>query len=348
MIEIKNLYKTYDSGGQKVEALQGLDVRIEKGEIFGFIGLSGAGKTSLVRCMSGLETATSGEIWIDGVDMTKLSGAALRALRKKLGMVFQHFNLLMNATVFENVAFPLAIAKKPKTYRREKVRELLEVVGLSDKIDAYPSQLSGGQKQRVGIARALASNPSVLLCDEATSALDPQTTRSILLLLKELNKKLGLTIVIITHEMQVIKSICSHAAVMDDGIIIEKGSVFDIFANPQNEITRDFVAATSHLHKINDLLEEQSPVIQLKENQVLAHFSYQGRNTVDPLISTASTRFKIKLNIIFGDVDIIQDTPIGGLIIILEGEGNTIQETIDWFKEKGVTVEILRRGDTYG
>jgi D-methionine transport system ATP-binding protein len=227
---------------------------------------------------------------------------------------------------------------------QKRVQELLELVGLEEKEHNYPSQLSGGQKQRVGIARALASNPSILLCDEATSALDPQTTQSILGLLQELNKKLGLTIVIITHEMHVIKSICSHAVVMEKGHIVERGSIFDIFSNPQQPVTKDFIATTSSLHKINDLLNENAPLVQLKPNQVLAHFSYVGRNTVDALISKASIRFNIKINIIFGDLDLIQDTPVGGLINILEGEPELIRDTIRWFSEQGVRVEEIKHG----
>ena len=303
-----------------VHAVKNVSLSIDEGDIFGVIGFSGAGKSTLVRCINLLERPDRGQVFVDGVDLTTLAEAELRKARKKIGMIFQHFNLFRSRTVGENVAFSLKYSGMSKEAIAKRVKELLELVGLSDKEHAYPSQLSGGQKQRVGIARALSSNPTVLLCDEATSALDPQTTRSILSLLRELNKKLDLTIVIITHEMQVIKSICSHAAVMDQGEIIEQGSVFDIFAGAKNEITKSFVAATSHLYKIWDLLEEQSPVTTLTRDQLLVRFSYQGHNTADPLISSAATRFNVKLNIIFGDVDIIQHTPIGGLIIIMEGE----------------------------
>jgi D-methionine transport system ATP-binding protein len=260
-------------------------------------------------------------------------------------MVFQHFNLFRSRTVAGNIAFPLKRSRQDGGGNVEaRVKELLDLVKLSDKINAYPSQLSGGQKQRVGIARALASNPSILLCDEATSALDPQTTQSILALLRELNKKLGITIVIVTHEMQVIKSICSHAAIMDSGEVVEQGSVFDIFSNPDKQITRDFIATTSHLNKINDLLEEDTPITRLGPNQILARFSYSGPNTIEALISTASLRFNIMLNIIFGDLDIIQGKPIGGLIIILEGESDAAEQAMDWFRGKGVKVEVLKHG----
>ncbi|MDR2072994.1 MAG: ATP-binding cassette domain-containing protein [Spirochaetaceae bacterium] len=355
MIQLVNVDKTFhipagassDGKPHTVHAVQNVSLSIEDGDIFGVIGFSGAGKSTLVRCINLLERPDRGQVLVDGEDVTGLPESELRHRRKKIGMIFQHFNLFRSRTVGDNVAFSLKYTGMKKDAIQVRVTELLELVGLSDKEHAYPSQLSGGQKQRVGIARALASNPRVLLCDEATSALDPQTTRSILALLKELNKKLGITIVIITHEMQVIKTICSHAAVMDQGLIVEQGPVFDIFSNPQKQITRDFVAATSHLYKIYDLLEESSPVIKLKPDQLLAHFSYQGRNTVDALISTASIEFNVKLNIIFGDLDIIQDTPIGGLIIIMEGEKGALKRTLEWFTRRAVEVKILQKGEDH-
>ncbi|MDR0600400.1 MAG: methionine ABC transporter ATP-binding protein [Treponema sp.] len=352
MIQLAAVDKTFhippsassDGRAHTVQAVRGVDLSIPEGSIFGIIGFSGAGKSTLVRCINLLERPSRGRVLVDGVDLMKLSEPELRRARKKIGMIFQHFNLFRSRTVGGNVAFSLKYTGMKGEEIRRRVRELLDLVGLADKEHAYPSQLSGGQKQRVGIARALASNPRVLLCDEATSALDPQTTRSILALLKELNKKLGITIVIITHEMQVIKSICGYAAVMDRGEIVERGPVFDIFSRPREEITRNFVAATSHLSKVYDLLEEGSPVAALREGQLLAVFSYRGRNTAEPLISTASTRFNVRLNIIFGDLDIIQDTPIGGLVIIMEGEAAALEATMAWFRERGVRVEILRRG----
>jgi D-methionine transport system ATP-binding protein len=356
MIQLVHVDKTFhipaatssDGKPHKVHAVNDVSLSIDEGNIFGVIGFSGAGKSTLVRCINLLERPDTGQVLVEGEDLMKLSEKALRHERKKIGMIFQHFNLFRSRTVGGNVAFSLKYTGLAKEAIEARVKELLDLVGLSDKAHAYPSQLSGGQKQRVGIARALASNPRVLLCDEATSALDPQTTKSILDLLKELNKKLGLTIIIITHEMQVIKSICSHAAVMDQGKIVEQGPVFDIFSNPQKDITRDFVAATSHLNKIYDLIKEGSPVIKLGKGQLLVHYSYQGRNTVDPLISTASTQFNVKLNIIFGDLDIIQDTPIGGLVIIMEGEAQALENTMHWFTERGVKLEILERGKDDG
>jgi D-methionine transport system ATP-binding protein len=359
MIELKNISKTFRGKNltkdlaQGVHAVRNVNLSIGEGDIFGVIGFSGAGKSTLVRCINLLERPDEGEVIVNGEDLMKLSGNELRLTRKKIGMVFQHFNLFRSRTVAGNIAFPIKYDWQPdgsaggrasRQAVEERVTELLDMVGLADKINAYPSQLSGGQKQRVGIARALASNPSILLCDEATSALDPQTARSILALLKELNRKLGITIVIITHEMRVIKSICSHAAVMDSGEIVEQGSVFDIFSNPEKQITRDFIATTSHLNKINDLLAEDTSLTRLRPNQVLARFSYSGPNTVDALISTSSLRFNVKLNIIFGDLDIIQEKPIGGLIVILEGEKDAREKTMKWFRSKGVLVEVLKHG----
>jgi len=354
MIRLISIDKTFriprkhTSGEAKssiVHAVKDVTLSIEKRDIFGVIGSSGAGKSTLVRCVNMLERPDKGRVIIDGVDLTALSAAQLRKSRKKIGMIFQHFNLFRSRSVWGNVAFPLKYCGMKKEAIDERVKELLELVGLRDKENVYPSQLSGGQKQRVAIARALATNPDVLLCDEATSALDPQTTHSILALLKELNKKLGITVVIITHEMQAIKSICENVAVMDGGEIIEQGSVFDIFANPKKEITRDIVAADSHIGKIQSLIKEQSPIAKLNQSQILAHFSYNGRNTVAPLISTASKQFNVSLNIIFGDLDIIQDAPVGELIVRMEGKETDMENTQKWFIENGVSIKILDRGN---
>jgi D-methionine transport system ATP-binding protein len=277
-------------------------------------------------------------------NLTEFSAGELRAAREDIGMIFQHFNLFRSRTVHENIAFPLKYRGLSRTEIAGRVHELLELVDLGDKEHAYPSQLSGGQKQRVGIARALASKPSILLCDEATSALDPQTTQSILALLKDLNKKLGLTIVIITHEMNVVNTICDRAAVMDNGKVVECGSVFDIFSNPHHQITKDFTATTSNLHKIYNLIKEDSPLVRLTPNQILARFSYSGKNTVEALISTASILFNVKINIIFGDLDIIQDTPVGGLINIIDGESANVEKAVQWVRDKGVLVEVLKHG----
>ena len=242
MIKLSHIEKTYDSPSGPVKALKGIDLEIARGEIFGIIGLSGAGKSTLVRCINMLERPTAGQVFVDGKELTKLTSSELREARKDIGMIFQHFNLLSSATVYENIAFPLKLAGVSAAKIEEKVRPLLKLVGLESKADQYPSQLSGGQKQRVGIARALASEPKVLLCDEATSALDPQTTKAILELIRDINRKLQLTVVVITHEMQVVKDICDKVAVIDKGVIAEQGSVIDIFTNPQQPITKEFIS----------------------------------------------------------------------------------------------------------
>jgi D-methionine transport system ATP-binding protein len=247
MIQLVNVEKTYYSKAGNIEALKKTNLEIRDGEIFGIIGLSGAGKSTLIRCINMLEVPTGGQVFVDGQEMTALSGAALRKARQKIGMIFQHFNLLSSRTVEENVAFPLEIQGMPKAQIRARVDELLKLVQLDARKDYYPSQLSGGQKQRVGIARALASNPKVLLSDEATSALDPQTTQSILSLLKDINKKLNLTIVLITHQMEVVKEICDRVAVIENGTILEEGSMYSVFTNPQSDTTKEFVKTVNDI-----------------------------------------------------------------------------------------------------
>ncbi|MFP3090920.1 ATP-binding cassette domain-containing protein [Treponema sp. TIM-1] len=343
MIRLTQVSKTF-YGKNRVSAVKDVSLMVGEGEIFGVIGFSGAGKSTLVRCINMLERPDSGEVLINQQDLMKFSPRELRRARKNIGMIFQHFNLFQSRTVAENITYPLRYRGLSPGAIAQRLGELLTLVDLADKEHAYPSQLSGGQKQRVGIARALATNPSILLCDEVTSALDPQTTQSILGLLKDLNKKLGLTIVLITHEMNVVKSICTRVAVMEKGEIIECGSIFDVFSNPSQRITRDFIATTSNLYKIYDLLREDSPIIRLKPNQILAHFSYVGRNTVEALISTVSIGFNIKINIIFGDLDIIQETPLGGLITILDGEGDAIAGAMQWITDRGVRIEVLKHG----
>ena len=304
MIELTHISKNFASGGRTVHAVQDVSLSIGKGEIFGIIGFSGAGKSTLVRCINLLERPTSGSVTVDGKEMTALSARELRQARKKIGMIFQHFNLMPSRTVFGNVAYPLRGSGLSREQIADKVHRLLELVGIGDKAEAYPKQLSGGQKQRVAIARALANDPNVLLCDEATSALDPQTTKAILRLLKDLNEKLGITVVIITHEMAVVKEICDRVAVMEHGRVVEQGEVFNVFADPRQEITRSFIHTTSNLRKIEELIEEDSPVVQLKPGELIVRLSYIQRNVSEPLISTVSRKFDIVLNIIFSDIAI--------------------------------------------
>lgn len=344
MIILKNLHKTYESKANKIEAVKDVTLNINKGEIYGIIGFSGAGKSTLVRCINFLEKPTNGQVVIDGKDLSTLSNKELREERKKIGMIFQHFNLMKSRTVFENIAYPLKGNSYSKEEIKNKVKDLLKLVELEDKADSYPSQLSGGQKQRVGIARALANDPKVLLCDEATSALDPQTTKSILKLLKEVNKKFGITIVIITHEMQVVKEICTRAAVMENGKVVEEGNIFKIFSEPKEKVTKNFIDSTSSLSNIYDLIENKSSVVDIKENEKILKLKYLENSTTEPIISIVSREFNVDTNIIFGNIEIIQESPLGGLIVIIRGEEAKINNVISYLQENNVEVEVIKDG----
>ena len=342
MIEFTHVSKDFGSGEKMVRAVRDVSLTIQDGEIFGIIGFSGAGKSTLVRCINLLERPTNGTVVVDGKEMTALSPKELRLARRKIGIIFQHFNLMPSRTVFGNVAYPLQGQGLSKQAIQNKVRKLLKLVDIADKETAYPSQLSGGQKQRVAIARALANDPKVLLCDEATSALDPQTTKAILTLLKDLNQKLNLTIVMITHEMAVVKEICDHVAIMEHGQVVEQGEVFSLFADPKQPITQNFIRTTSNLQKIEELIAEGSPVVQLQPGEVIVRLSYIQKNVSEPLISTLSQRFQISLNIIFADIEIVQDAPIGGTVAILSGEREQITKAMEYLIEKNVGVEVLK------
>ena len=342
MIEFTHVSKDFGTGEKMVRAVRDVSLTIQDGEIFGIIGFSGAGKSTLVRCINLLERPTNGTVVVDGKEMTALSPKELRLARRKIGMIFQHFNLMPSRTVFGNVAYPLQGQGLSKQAIQNKVRKLLKLVDIADKETAYPSQLSGGQKQRVAIARALANDPKVLLCDEATSALDPQTTKAILTLLKDLNQKLNLTIVMITHEMAVVKEICDHVAIMEHGQVVEQGEVFSLFADPKQPITQNFIRTTSNLQKIEELIAEGSPVVQLQPGEVIVRLSYIQKNVSEPLISTISQRFQISLNIIFADIEIVQDAPIGGTVAILSGEREQITKAMEYLIEKNVGVEVLK------
>ena len=330
MIEFTHVSKDFGSGEKMVRAVRDVSLTIQDGEIFGIIGFSGAGKSTLVRCINLLERPTNGTVVLDGKEMTALSPKELRLARRKIGMIFQHFNLMPSRTVFGNVAYPLQGQGLSKQAIQNKVRKLLKLVDIADKETAYPSQLSGGQKQRVAIARALANDPKVLLCDEATSALDPQTTKAILTLLKDLNQKLNLTIVMITHEMAVVKEICDHVAIMEHGQVVEQGEVFSLFADPKQPITQNFIRTTSNLQKIEELIAEGSPVVQLQPGEVIVRLSYIQKNVSEPLIST------------FADIEIVQDAPIGGTVAILSGEREQITKAMEYLIEKNVGVEVLK------
>ena len=342
MIELRHISKDFGTGEHAVHAVQDVSLTVETGEIFGIIGLSGAGKSTLVRCINLLERPTSGEVLLDGQELTALPPKQLRQTRKKIGMIFQHFNLMPSRTVAGNVAYPLRGSGLSREQIAAKVQSLLELVGIGNKADAFPSQLSGGQKQRVAIARALANDPSVLLCDEATSALDPQTTKAILHLLRDLNAKLGLTIVLITHEMAVVREICHRVAVMEHGRVAEQGEVFNVFVDPRQDITRSFIRTTSNLQKVEELIAADSPVTRLKPGELIIRLSYVQRNAAEPLISVVTKLFDVSLNIIFADINIVQDAPIGGTVAIISGERSHITKAIEYFIDKNVGVEVIK------
>lgn len=342
MIRLENVSKTFTDSNKEVHAVNNVSLTINDGDIFGIIGFSGAGKSTLVRCINLLEKPTDGKVFVDDAEITALSGKELRKARKKIGMIFQHFNLMPSRTIFGNVAYPLRGSGFSKEEIKEKVHHLLELVGISEKENAFPSQLSGGQKQRVAIARALANDPNILLCDEATSALDPQTTKSILNLLQQLNQTLGITVVVITHEMAVVKEICNRVAVMDHGDVVEEGEVFHVFASPKEPLTRSFIKTTSNLQKIEELIEADSPVVATKKGELIVRLTYVEKNTSEPLISTVTQKFGIILNIVFADVEIVQNAPIGGTVAIVSGEGSRIDEALQYLRDKNVGVEVIK------
>lgn len=341
MIEIKNVNKSYKNKNLNVEALRNISIHVGKGDIFGIIGYSGAGKSTLIRCINLLERPDSGEVIVNGIDITKISEKNLRMTRQKIGMIFQHFNLLKYSTVYENVAFPLFHTEITKTNIKKKVYELLELVGLTDKALSYPSQLSGGQKQRVAIARALANDPQILLSDEATSALDPQTTESILNLLGELNKKLDLTVVIITHEMNVIKEICNRVAVIDDGQIVEQGTSIELFTAPKHPTTRKFVDSLFKIENVNKLLKDANILKIIGDDGIVARLIFKGISANNAYISDISIKFGIEVSIIYGNIESIQGEPIGSLFVIFRGERNKVTEAIQHLKKEDVDVFII-------
>lgn len=341
MIWLQNIKKIYTSGSFNVEALKGINLHIKAGEIYGIIGYSGAGKSTLIRCINLLEKPTDGNVIVNDKNLTQLSPKELRKSREKIGMIFQNFNLMRSRTVFENIAYPLKGKGLSKQDIKNKVLSLLDLVELQEKVDSYPSQLSGGQKQRVGIARALANDPEVLLCDEATSALDPQTTQSILKLLKDINEKLKLTIVIITHQMEVVKDICNRVAVMDAGEIVEEGNIIDIFTNPKADITKRFLYSIFNYKKIYDFIEKENFVSELTEGESIVKISFKGEKTAYAFISKISRKFRVDASILFGNIEIIQSIPIGNLIVKFNGSNEAIASSIKYLKENNIYVETI-------
>ncbi|AET66416.1 ABC-type metal ion transport system, ATPase component [Desulfosporosinus orientis DSM 765] len=340
MIQIKQLVKKYSSRQGQVVALDHVNLHISPGSIYGIIGLSGAGKSTLVRCLNLLEKPSGGEIIVAGQNLTALSSKELRKARQNIGMIFQHFYLLQSRTVAENIAFPLEIAGTPKKEISQRVKELLHLVGLEDKAAAYPAQLSGGQKQRVGIARALATKPQVLLCDEATSALDPQTTLSILNLLRDINQKLGLTIVMITHEMKVIKEICTDIAVIHEAHIVENGPVESVFIKPQSDIARQFISTIFPNELPEDLLKE----LATHRDSEIVRIQFLGSRASDPIITDLLRTCDVRANILYGSIDHLRSTLFGTLTLELQGSPDQLQEARRYLASRDLNVEVVQSG----
>ena len=337
MIKLENISKSFAINGKTVEAVKDVSLAIRQGEIFGIIGFSGAGKSTLVRCINLLEKPEKGRVIIDGEDITHYEGKELRHVRQRIGMIFQHFNLMPSRTVFENIELPLKLTKLSASERSQKIKKLLDLVGLSDKAQSYPSQLSGGQKQRVAIARAIANDPKVLLCDEATSALDPQTTHSILQLLKEVNTRLGITIVVITHQMEVIKEICDRVAVMQKGVVVEKGDIVEVFSAPQS-----FIQAADNFEAFSDLVKLNSAITGIKPSQPVWFLTYRGAVAGEPLMSELYRRFEVKANIIYGNIDYFKQCIVGKLGVAIEGRADQIEKARQFLIDQKVIVEVLR------
>lgn len=332
MIELKNVSKTFSTTDGNVEAVRNVSLKIEKGDIYGIIGLSGAGKSTLVRCMNFLEVPTEGEVIFSGVPLASLSKKELLETRKKIGMIFQGFNLLEQRTVLKNVCYPMEICGIPRKQAEEKAKQLLETVGLSDKLKAYPSQLSGGQKQRVAIARALSTDPEVILCDEATSALDPNTTNQILDLLKQINEEMGVTIVIITHEMRVVEKICNRVAVLNHGEVMEEGLVKDIFIAPKSETARELI------------LPKNTAVSELKGGRLI-RLVFDGQSAYEPIIANLSLECSAAVNIMSADMKQLDGKSYGQMVLMLPTEEQTLARIFNYLDTHGVKYDEIRKGD---
>jgi len=336
MLKLENIHVHFHTPERVIEAVRGVSLSVARGEIYGIVGTSGAGKSTLLRTVNLLERPTTGSVWIEGREITSLDSRALRAVRLRTGMIFQHFNLAGSRTVEDNIALPLHAAGASKERIRERVAQLLELVELSDKRRAYPGQLSGGQKQRVGIARALANEPPLLLCDEPTSALDLETTESILDLLAGINARLGVTIVIISHEMGVIKRICRRVAVMQDGAVVEENAAYDLFAAPQRALTRELVERSLNLALPQQVLEQNTGT--------LARLVFRGVSAGNPVLADTARRHDIQINILHGRIEYIDSRPIGILIVSLEGEPARVADALQHLKNNVAQLEILRHG----
>jgi D-methionine transport system ATP-binding protein len=334
MIKIEHLSKQFINGKDSFLAVNDVNININKGEIFGIIGLSGAGKSTLLRCINRLEEPTEGQIIIEGVDLTKANKIDLRRERKEIGMIFQHFNLLLQKTVYENIAFPLKLENMDKSEIDDRVNQLLEYVDLVDKKDAFPSQLSGGQKQRVAIARAIANNPKILLSDEGTSALDPKTTKSILKLLNKIRKELGITIVLITHQMEVVKDICDRVAIMENGEVIEENTVENLFREPKTKTAQTFI------NSMQTNIEEE--IINPDDFKgTIIRLSFLEKSAKQPIVAKMIRNFDIDVNILSGNINKLQMSSVGHLILELTGESSKVNKAISFLKDENVHVEVI-------
>lgn len=342
IIELVNVDKAFESKKGNIHAVNNVSLTVEQGDIFGIVGYSGAGKSTLVRLLNGLELPTSGAVNIKGQEITQLKNKELREFRKKIGMIFQHFNLLWSRTVSENIQLPLELAGVPKKKRQARAEELLALVGLEGRGDAYPAQLSGGQKQRVGIARALANEPEILLCDEATSALDPQTTEEVLDLLVAINQKLHLTIVLITHEMNVIRKICNKVAVMENGQVVEEGDVLQVFRHPKKQVTKRFVQQDLEPEEATEVLIEEF----IKENPVgqLVTLTFDETNANEPIVSQAIRKYGVDVNVVYGKIQQAKNGSFGALTVLLTGSDEAVAQAAAFIKEQGVVVEVIHHG----
>lgn len=349
IIKLENIDITFYQKRRTIEAVKDVSITINKGNIYGIVGYSGAGKSTLVRTINLLQPPTFGTITI-GDDVTfsdgqvQLKGAKLRQKRQKIGMIFQHFNLMAQKTARQNVAFALRHSSLSKEEKDKKVSELLELVGLSERAENYPSQLSGGQKQRVAIARALANDPEILISDESTSALDPKTTKQILTLLQDLNQKLGLTVVMITHEMQIVKDICHRVAVMQNGHLIEEGSVLDIFTSPKEALTQEFIKTATGIDEALVKIEKQDFIQTLPTNDLLVQLKYSGRSTDEPILNQIYKEFEVTANILYGNIEILADTPVGEMIVVLSGEPDALMGAQKAIVKAGIDLTVLKRG----
>lgn len=342
LIELSHVKKAYDGKKGTIRAVDDVNLQVEKGDVYGIVGYSGAGKSTLVRLLNGLELPTDGTVNVNGKSVAALKNKELRSFRKKIGMIFQHFNLLWSRTVLENIELPLELSGVKKADRIKRSAELIKLVGLEGREDAYPAQLSGGQKQRVGIARALANNPEILLCDEATSALDPQTTEEVLELLQAINQKLKLTIVLITHEMNVIRKICNKVAVMELGKIVEEGLVKDVFRNPEQAVTKRFVQ--QEMQPADDSAEFVAEWIKENPRGQLATLTFSENNANEPVVSQVIRNFNVNVSIVHGKIQRAGDLTFGTMTILLMGEDAETEKALAFIRKHKVGVEVLHRG----